>query len=147
MIKKTLFAIAVIFCFMNTQCEDDDIVEPQMGVCDEIIIANKAIFDNLVSDNFTFSKAEIVGDCLNFEIGASGCNGNTWEYKLVDSGAIAESLPEQRYLKFQLVNNEECLAVFTRTVSFDLTPLRINNNVNEIILNIDDLKPSLHYKY
>ena len=145
MIKKTFFAITVILCFMNMQCEDDD-TRLSSKICDETTVVNEDIYKNLVSDHFTFVNAEITNNCLTIEISASGCDGNSWEFKLVDSGAVAESSPEQRYLKFQLINEEACLAVFKKTVSFDLTPLQINGS-QEIILHLEGLEPSLHYKY
>lgn len=144
MIKKVLFIMSVILCFMNMQCEGDD--QPTSEVCDETTIINEAIYNDLVSAYFTFVNAEIADNCLTIEISASGCDGNSWGFNLVDSGAVAESSPEQRYLKFQLINEEACLAVFNKTVSFDLTPLQISGS-NEIILHLEGLEGSLNYTY
>ena len=143
-IKKIFFVVSTTFCFMNMQCEDhDDVFEL---TCDFVTTIDKTKYDNLETASFTFITAEIVGDCLILQIGASGCSGDNWSFNLVDSGAIAESSPEQRFLKFQLINNEMCLAFFERTVSFDLSPLQINGS-NETILHIEGLESSLHYKY
>lgn len=146
MIKKTFFAMIVILCFVNMQCEEEDMASSRDSVCDQTTLVNEAMYNNLVSANFMFVNAEIANDCLTIEISASGCDGNSWEFKLVDSGAIAESSPEQRYLKFQLINEEDCLAVFKRTVSFNLVPLQINGS-HEIILHLEGLESSLNYKY
>lgn len=145
LIKNIFFVILIMMCFMNTQCEDenDDFF---IGECDFTTIIDKSEYDNLETANFTFENVEIIGDCLTIKFGASGCDGNTWAYNLIDSGAIAESSPEQRYLKFQLINKEICLAFFRKTISFDLKPLQINGS-NEIILNIEGLESPLHYKY
>lgn len=144
-LKRTIFYLVFIFCFLNTTCDDDDMIVDAIG-CDYEVLVNKTEYDNLDSDNFNFIEAEIVGDCLILKIGASGCSSDSWEFKLVDSEAIAESLPEQRYLKFQLINKELCLAVFERTISFDLRALQITES-NELILNIDGLDDALSYKY
>jgi len=144
-IKKIFFIIPLALCFMNMQCDAGEI-EHLNEICDETTIINQDLYDILNSANFTFVDAEITDDCLNVTIGASGCDGNTWGFSLVDSGAITESSPEQRYLKFQLVNDEACLAFFERTVSFDLRSLQINGS-NEIILHIEGLESSLNYKY
>ena len=146
LVKNIFFIFLILMCFMNTQCEDenDDLLPSD---CDFTTVIDKSEYDNLESANFTFGNVEIIGDCLTINVGASGCDGNTWQYMLVDSGAIAESSPEQRYLKFQLINNELCLAVFSKTVSFDLSPLQINNTTNEVLLNIEGLETPLRYKY
>lgn len=145
-LKKLSFAIGILFCCMNVLCEG--IEEPGIDVnyCDDQVIIDESLFETLQSSNFDFVSAEIIDDCLFIDMGASGCDGNTWEFALVDSGAIAESSPEQRYLKFQLINQEACLAFLQETISFDLTPIQINGS-NEIILNIEGYESSLNYKY
>lgn len=142
--KKIVFILLTAFCFMNTQCDEDD--DYYFGNCDDVVIVDEGLYNSLSSENFTFIDAEIIDDCLSITIGASGCNGNSWSFSLVASEAIAESFPEQRYLKFQLDNKEECLAVFERTITFDLTPIQIEGS-QEIILNIEGLESSLNYKY
>jgi hypothetical protein len=144
LIKKLLLLVVLAFCSINMQCDEDDAV--YSGNCDQVVIIDEDFYNSLSSENFTFIDAEIIDDCLSITIGASGCDGNSWNFNLIDSGAIAESSPEQRYLKFQLENNEDCLAVFERSVSFDLNPIQIEGS-HEIILNIEGLEPTLNYKY
>ena len=146
LLKKVSFATGIMFCSMNVLCEDVDEPNIDDSFCDYETVVNANLYSDLQSAPFEFVSAEIIGDCLAIEIGASGCDGDTWEFKLVDSGAIAESLPEQRFLKLQLVNNEDCEAFFQRTTSFDLTPVRIHDS-GEIILNIDGFDSSLNYIY
>ena len=146
MLKKILFVVSIMCCFLSTKCEDDHDTIPIIEICDQKTMVNKNIYDNLVSADFDFVSAEITDNCLAIEISASGCDGNSWEFNLVDSGAVAESSPEQRYLKFQLINEEACLAVFKKTISFDLTPLQISGS-NEVILHLEGLESSLRYKY
>ncbi|MEW4925309.1 hypothetical protein [Algibacter sp. 2305UL17-15] len=143
-LKNIIFFSVIAFCFMNLQCEDDDDVID--SICDEVTVVNKDIYDNLVSDDFQFVEVAITDDCLNIKISASGCDGATWGFELVDSGAVAESSPEQRYLKFQLVNEELCDAVIQKTISFDLRPLQIQGST-KIILNIEGLQESVTYSY
>src|SRR5690606_1848330 len=142
--KTMLLVFVVLLCFVNMTCESDDGSGGYMGDCDQNTVVDSDTYKNLETDHFTVINAEITGDCLNLEIGASGCDGNTWHFNLVDSEAVAESFPEQRYLKFQLLNEELCLAFFTRTISFDLTPVRVSGS-NEIILHIEGLETSLNY--
>ncbi len=88
---------------------------------------------------------EIEDDCLLINFGASGCDGNSWELKLIDSGAIMESYPEQRNLKFFLKNEEACLAYFTKEISFDISDLQIDSD--KIYLNILNNDSQLLYDY
>lgn len=145
MIKKTFFLFSVMLCFLNMQCDEDDI-SIDLELCDQAVVIDENAYNNLESAHFTFFDTKIIDNCLSIEITSSGCSGDSWEFKLVDSGAVAESSPEQRYLKFQLINEELCDAVFNKTVSFDLTPIQISGS-NEIILNIEGLESSLNYSY
>lgn len=147
LLKKMSFAIAIMFCSMNILCEDLDEPDVSDNLCDYQVIIDEDLYGNLESSSFEFVNAEIIDDCLNIELGASGCDGATWEFKLVDSGSIAESSPEQRFLKLQLINIELCDAFFQTSISFDLKPIRIENGINEIILNIDGLQSALNYTY
>ncbi|WP_344788348.1 hypothetical protein [Postechiella marina] len=143
-IKRLFFVLVVSLAFFNMTCEEDDVVKVN---CDNTVVVSENDFNNLESANFIIIDAEIEGDCLLLKIGASGCDGSTWQYNLVDSGAIAESLPEQRYLKFQLINEEMCEAYFNKTVSFNLSPLKIDNGVGKVVLHIEGLESSLTYTY
>ncbi len=142
-IKQLTLSLIVIMCFLSTQCDDDESIVTN---CDQNVIVNEDLYNDLETAFFTFVNVEVIDDCLSVEISSSGCDGNSWEFNMVDSGLILESFPEQRNLKFQLINNEACLAVFQRTVTFDLLPLRIEGS-NEINLNIDGLGESVTYSY
>ena len=53
---------------------------------------------------FEIISANIEDDCLNIEISASGCSGETWEIELFSNTVINESFPVQRGLKLILTN-------------------------------------------
>ncbi|MBO6605991.1 hypothetical protein [Psychroserpens sp.] len=139
--------IAMCFCFMllfmNTQCDDDEI---QGSPCDQAVVIDQGFYESAETDDFTFQSAEIIDNCLAVVLSSSGCDGETWSMVLVDSGSVAESLPEQRFLKFVFSNNEECLAVITQERSFDISNLQVEGS-NEIILNIDGFPESITYQY
>ncbi len=78
---------------------------------------------------------KIERDCLNIRFGASGCDGDTWTVKLIDSGMIVESYLCQRTLRLSLDNNEACTAVPTKVISFNIKDLRINGN-DKVILHV-----------
>ena len=145
LLKKTSFAIGIMFCTMNILCEEEDNFDID-NFCDYQVVIDENEYKNIQTANFEFINAEIIDDCLMIKIGASGCSSDNWGFNLVDSGAVAESSPEQRFLKFQLINDEACLAFFERTVSFNLKSLQVSGS-NEIILNLNGFESSLNYKY
>ena len=135
-----------MFCLllMNFQCDEDN--DHLISLCDEPVVVDNSAYETSESAFYTLINAEINGDCLHVNISSSGCNANTWFFNLIDSENIAESMPPQRYLKLELINNEACLAVFNKEQSFDLAPLRITG-VNEVLLNIEDFPVPLTYTY
>lgn len=83
---------------------------------------------------------------MQISFGASGCDGKSWQIELLDSGGVADALPQVRYIKLALVNNELCAAAIGRTISFDLHPLRISG-VNKIRFVLADYDKSMIYEY
>jgi hypothetical protein len=139
--------ISACFCFtlllMNTQCDDDTVVSIP---CDQTIVVDAGFYESVESNLYELNSAEIIDNCLAINISASGCDGNSWSMVLVDSGSVAESSPEQRYLKFVLTNEEACLAFVSQERSFDVTPIQVDGS-NEIILNIEGFTEPLTYSY
>lgn len=134
---------------LNT-CPDfeEEATDPQIlyaNKCEQLAVANKELYQQ-DSDFVTIVSAAIIGDCLTVEFSASGCSGESWTYQLADAEEILESFPIQRNIKFILDNQEACLAVFTRTASFDLRPLR-GGNSSEIRLNLTGFEEQLSYMY
>ncbi len=112
--------------------------------CDEEVIISQQEYQNASNDSSAIIDINIDGDCLNVKLGASGCDGNSWIIKLIDSGNIAESYPCQRTLKLSLDNKEECLAFISKEVSFDIKNLRIVGD-DKVILNVGE--KSILYEY
>ena len=144
--KYCKFIILLLFCalLMNFQCDNDDV--RQTDSCDGPVLVDNSTYQMSESSFYIVITAIIEDDCLNVNISSSGCDGSTWELALIDSEDIVESMAPQRYLKLILVNNEDCLAVFNKEQSFDLSELRIDG-VNQVILNIEDFPEALRYSY
>ncbi|WP_299106382.1 hypothetical protein [uncultured Winogradskyella sp.] len=139
--KLFMFSL-ICLLFLNTQCEDENtFTEMSCGL--EIEIDTTAYED---AESQTIDEAIIDGDCVIITILSSGCDSANWVMTLIDSEAVAESLPPQRYLKLSLFNNEVCLAFLSKQEYFDLTPLRVEG-LNEVLLNIEGLAEPLLYSY
>lgn len=113
--------------------------------CGKAVLISGDLY-NTTPRNYTISDASISGDCLEIRFAASGCSGQTWVTELVDKNEIAKTNPPMRLIRLALTNNEMCAAVFTRTVFFDLKPLRLHDS-DEILLNLDGLNKELIYRY
>jgi len=82
---------------------------------------------------------------LKINFSSSGCNGDTWELKLIDSEDILESNPPQRNLRLSLKNEESCLAYITKELTFDISNLQVNGN--KVQLNLTNSDKNILYKY
>lgn len=142
---KILILIAASVFYL--QCLPDDTADtPQQADCGLFVSIDPVTYENASTSPFVIVSADIDEDCLAVVITAVGCDGLTWDMQLVDSGGIEDSNPQQRNLKFFLINNEACLAQVTRTAFFDLSTIQISNQ-NEIILNLDGFNEAINYTY
>lgn len=142
--SKLSLIVFTSLLFALSSCNNFD-PEPDPSACDQKVLVDAELYKKGTSSHFTLSKVKIVGDCLNITVTSSGCSGDTWKIKMVDSGAIAESFPEQRYIRVLLKNEELCHAVIGKEVSFDLTPLRTGSG--KLSLHLKDWDETLLYTY
>ncbi|WP_298649913.1 hypothetical protein [uncultured Proteiniphilum sp.] len=90
--------------------------------------------------------AEIIGDVLKVSIGASGCDGSTWEARLISAGGIIKTNPPQREVKIEFINKEVCAAALTKTFVFDLKPLRVKE-IRKVSIHLEGWPHLLLYTY
>lgn len=141
---KYINLIAFIFLsgVLLTSCRSTDQFK---HICDQPTIISAEIYESAPTDAVTIHKLEIEGHCLKINFGASGCSGDSWVVKLVDSEAIMESYPPRRNLIFSLKNEELCQAYFTREMTFDLKDLQVDGN--KVILQITNTGDEMLYEY
>lgn len=144
--KLSYLLVLVLVGFLNLSCNNPDDDGLPENPCDDICIISASQFTDNESDYFLISDVKITDDCLEIEYSSSGCDGASWIPALIDANEIAESIPEQRRLRFTLDNKENCLAVFVKTVSFDISELKIGDT-GEIILNLADWDNEIRYTY
>ena len=139
--RKVVTLVLFSLLLMNMQCDEDDVA---ILPCGSEIIIDSATYNEV--DSHAIESATINDNCLDINIYDSGCNSDSWVMTLVDSGAIAESMPPQRYLKLSLFNDEACLAVFNKEGSFNLLPLRVEGT-NEVLLHVEGLSEPILYTF
>lgn len=134
-----VIALACIYC----DKKDNDPVDPI--VCEHQAIISLNDFNNAPTDEITLNSWSIKENCLTINFSSSGCDGDTWKVKLIDSGVIMESHPIQRSLILSLENKELCEAYITKEVSFDISELKID--AKQVILNISNTGDQILYSY
>lgn len=139
--KVLLYTLLIFTTIALSGCEDDENIF--QTECDAVTLIDSDIFKNSTSVSFELINARLEQDCMWIEIRGPGCDGSTAVMKLVDSGAIKESNPVQRDLRLMLNVNEDCLGLFIKEMSFDLTPLRTDDS--EILLNLEGEQYSYTY--
>ncbi len=144
--KYILQLSMLIFLFSACETKECCVIPPYQNICDDSVMISADQYDAASLGIGTLLDANITDDCLNIRISSSGCDGSSWMIKAYDSGGVAESLPEQRFIKISFENPEKCLAVFAKELSFDLYDLRVEGS-QEIILNVDGWGDGLRYVY
>ena len=133
------------FCclYSLSACSGDD---SGSKACDENVLIDAVFFENGPSMSLGITKMEINQDCLKISFNSSGCNGDTWIVKLVDSGEVTQTTPPQRTLRLSLSSEEICEAIVEKIISFDLTSIQIQGS-NKVLLKISNNDSQILYEY
>jgi hypothetical protein len=136
--------VLTIIGLIILSCSDND-DNGNLASCDFGTLVSSEQYENAPSDQLTTNSIEINYNCLNINFSSSGCNGNTWELKLIDSEGILESDPPQRNLRLSLKNEELCEAYITKELTFDITGLQVGGN--KVLLNLTNSGYNILYEY
>ncbi|WP_157111630.1 hypothetical protein [Nonlabens spongiae] len=142
--KHLLFFMSLCIAFVGCS-EGDDNQRPTSSNCDMNVVLSNAQFQNAPADQISIDELIIDGDCLKISFSSSGCDGNSWEVKLIDSETIAESFPPQRDIRLSLRNIEVCQAIISKEISFDISNLQVDGN--QVFLNIANNGARILYEY
>lgn len=145
---KKIFTLFVLIGTLFISCStDDDDNSQNTIVCDSVskVIAEED-FNVLNTTNYVVSDVQLSGNCLEVTIGSSGCEPDLWEMNLYSTNAFYDIYPLQRSVKIELINDQACLAVFQKTISFDLIPFQIESQ-NKLPLNIEGWNEQIIYEY
>ncbi len=118
---------------------------PLPSTCDHPVVVDADLYENGPADEFQFQSAVIDGNCLKAVVRyGGGCEIVT--FQLIDASAIMESFPIQRNIRLSLEDNDQCEALITQELFYDLTPLQVEGN-SKITLNLQGFPESLTYQY
>lgn len=139
--RSLLYLILAFICFQLFSCAKDD----NLPLADSAVLIDAKAYNSALSDNYFIQSIKINGDFLIIKFSASGCSGESWKVKLIDSGSVAYSNPPQRLLVLSLENNELCEALITKELTFDISALRVSTN--KVWLNIKNFDKGILYEY
>lgn len=83
---------------------------------------------------------------MEVTISSSGCDLDNWDMNLIGVRSLAAVSPPDVGVKVELINNDACLAVFKKTVAFDITPFQWAEQ-NQVRLVIDGCSNPILYQY
>lgn len=141
-----IFIFSILFLGFISCDNNDDNSGDSSSNCDFSTYIDADLYQNAPSDLLSIIDLEINENCLQITFAASGCDGDSWEVKLIDSEQIMESDPAQRTLRLSLDNNEECTAVPSKTTTFDISGLQISGS-HQVYLNIANSESQILYEY
>ncbi|MCB0538163.1 MAG: hypothetical protein KDE33_11640 [Bacteroidetes bacterium] len=140
---RYLFSVISLFILLTACNKNKD--DKKTLACGDVVNIDADKYQSDSSSYFLIDTAFINQNCLTITIGASGCDGSTWQTVLYDEGVVMDSYPIQRNIRFVLKNEELCLAVFSKTYSFDLQPTQ--GTENKISFNLEGWNNALLYEY
>jgi hypothetical protein len=118
--KRVVFSLGALLFLASCQSDDD---KSSVSKCDFDVIIDGDLFVVPTPDPFTIVNAEIINDCLEITIGASGCDGNSWDVNLISNYPITNEFTVGTDLSLKFVNIEDCEAFLMSTYSFNLAEI------------------------
>lgn len=115
--------------------------------CGDSIIVD-VNYSTTTGDGFILMNTEITDNCLTATIQYSGgCDDSLVSYQLLGTtAAFPFSLPALLEIKIILDDNDECEALVTKEIYFDLTPLE-NEGYNNINVALEGWDEVLAYQF
>lgn len=145
---KKIFLLTALCGLLFISCSkgDDDNSRNETFCDSEAEVVNEEDFNGINTSNYNVTDIQLIGACLEVTISSSGCDPEPWEINLFSVDAFYTVFPLQRSVKIELINNQDCLAVYQKTVSFDLTLYQLDGQ-NELPLNIEGWNEPIIYEY
>ena len=119
--------LTIALFVLITSCSEDDTSLEDPGSGNSVLI-DEAEYQKK-SHDITIQSAVIKDNSLTVIFSFSGCDDNV-STQLVDEGKISQVSPPERNLKLLVGDVGDCEAVFSKTVTFDLSPALINGQPN-----------------
>lgn len=139
--RYILNLLTLLCCSLLISCTDDD---PSFMSSEQVIISDSEL-DSAPRDALEIQSLSIDGDRLTIRFSASGCDGDSWKVRLIGSEFVLEPIPPIRAMLLSLDNDEDCEALITREMTFDISPTRTSSP--STWLNFIDTDHRILYEY
>jgi hypothetical protein len=109
--------------------------------CDQNVLISQTEYENAPNDHVAIIDTKIENNCLKIKFGSSGCDGSSWNAKLIGLGNYDKSNPPQTTLRLSIDNKEMCAVNITKEISFNLEPLAEyfrHHGTKKLYLNIGE---------
>ena len=144
---KRILNLTFLIGTLLVSCSNDDDNSTIENNCDSTSeIITEEDFNEIDTSTYEITEVQLTENCLEISISSSGCDPELWEMNLYSTNAFYAVYPLQRAVKIKLTNEQACLAVFQKSISFDLTPFQIDGQ-SELPLNIDGWNEQITYEY
>lgn len=145
--KNFIFFSLITILFSSCKGDDSNCCTPPMETnCNKFVNINEVHFNEVSTTNYTIRDVVLIDNCLSILISSSGCNAQNWDMNFIVSPNVVETLPLQYQGKVELINDEACLAVLEKVMTFDLMPLQVAGQ-NQIQINIEGWNSNTIYNY
>jgi len=144
-----VYGLLIPFLLLMFSCKDmvpsDDSTTLINEACPNAVVVDSDSYASFPNDAALITSVAIDGDCLLISVQyGGGCED--LEYNVVGQGAVMQSSPVQRDIRFSFSDTDNCEALVTMELMFALFPTRADGE-NEVILNLQGWSESLSYKY
>jgi len=120
-------------------------IRPVDSDCQSTII-DPDQFNNPWNDDFTFTDVQIANGFIKPEIQYGGGCGDI-HYEMVSNGGYSKTVPPQIDLRLSFKDEDDCEALITTTLCFDLQVLQVNPDGSTIQINLAGWDTPLMYTY
>lgn len=144
---RTVISLVLVITLCNS-CSSSKKSAQNKDKAEEICEAmtyNSRPVNNIATDHYTIDSLFIIGNCLNIWASFSGGCG-AFEFKLLYSNKVMESMPPKTNLLLQLTDNDPCRAIVQQKLFFNLSFFDEYADKDGILLNLAGTEKCVLYK-
>jgi len=122
--KNLFLFVLLLFAILSCEKQDTSCSCDDPAPCDALALLDNSAYQNGPDDPYFLRAASVEGDCLylRFQYGG-GCK--EVDFQLVSAFELGETAPLTRFVRVALDDDDNCEALITEEVTFNLKPLRV----------------------
>lgn len=143
---KKILPSFIFLLLLISSCSDDECPSNSISCgISGVVVANQTL-NAIQTNNYQIQSVILTGNCLEVTISASGCNPDDWTMNIFSDTATFSTFPLQRFAKIEVNTNQDCLAAFQKTATFDLQPFQIEGQ-DSVIIVLEGWNTPINYQY